>query len=159
MNTVATRGLVIAIISAVPYAAVAHQSPPEVTTSICELARRGQEMSGKRVRVKVVFDTDCRHGSVAVDPQCPTVVMSVSYSHKEPKDKGLADFNRVVCALPSDWATNPRPSELIREYSLEASGEFVWRPREVRHLIIVERQGLLVIDKVWQFKRIPRLPG
>ena len=115
------------------------QTPPtDVSTSICELRRRHQEMDGKRVRVKAFFATDFQENSVVYDRACPSIAMA--FRSKEPKDKSVEQFERALYERLS-------PFDMDRVFSLEVSGRFVWRPRG-------KPQGELMVDKVWRFERV-----
>lgn len=133
--------LFVSALSVVIMTASASGAPDSARTSVCELARAGQRISGRSVRMTAVYVTDLLERSVLKDHRCPMAHIEPDWSlQKNPiHDPSLDEFDKALYARPDE----AQPTQFL----IDVSGKFVWQSGENPH-------GSLIFDKVWSFKRV-----
>lgn len=119
----------------------------DTTISVCELARRGPEMAGRRVRVKAVYESDRRESSLLVDGTCPSVALSPLMSRKKGRDPSIDGMEEAMYQVPSDYRTDPLRVGMGVTLAVDVSGTFAWKSDE-------HPPGQLTIDRVWHWERV-----
>jgi hypothetical protein len=105
--------------------------------SICELAKAGEQMNGRHVRLTAIYLTDLFEISVLKDRRCTSEYVAPNW--KSSQDPSLDAFDKALYTRPDD----PK----LTTFSIDVSGIFVWRANE-------NPQGSLIFEKVWSFKRV-----
>ena len=110
----------------------------ETRTTICELARNGRALSGKQVRLTVVYISDLTERSALLDRNCPEKIVGIHFTAKKP-DQSVGEFREAFEGRLEDLE--------VRQFVVEVSGRFTWRSPQ-------ERYGFIEIQKVWSYRRI-----
>jgi hypothetical protein len=71
-------------------------------TSVCELAKAGKAMDGRRIRLRAVFVSDLMHSSVLKDRGCPTEGVSPLQAEGAMQDQSAEKFNNAMWGKPED---------------------------------------------------------
>lgn len=121
------------------------------TLSVCELKAQGPELNGQYVRVKAEFVTDLNHFAFFRDPTCPHAIISEDDPPLSMQDQSIRKFDRAL------WHHAPFASLKFR---VEVSGKFEWQknwqpPLNLSAVVKPGPRGILTIERVWDFKRIP----
>ncbi|MGH7927076.1 MAG: hypothetical protein ACREQV_04720 [Candidatus Binatia bacterium] len=118
--------------------AASGQGPEEVEqVSICQLAKAGEKMNGRHIRLTAIYLTDLLEISVLKDRRCPSEYFAPNW--KLSQDPSLDAFDKVLYSRPDDLN--------LTTFSIDVSGIFVWWVNE-------KPQGSLILEKVWSFKRV-----
>jgi hypothetical protein len=117
--------------------AIAVAQADENRTSLCELAKAGEHMNGRRIRLTAVYLTDLLDRSVLKDRRCPEQYFALDW--KAPLDPSLDAFEKAVYAGAND--------KELTQFVIEVSGEVLWQANE-------NPRGTLIAKKIWRFKRV-----
>lgn len=107
-------------------------------TSICELVALGGRAEGRKVRLDAVYTTDRFESTSITDPKCPGIV--VRARDADSVDPSMKEFDTAVLGSVEDHS--------VRVFAFDVSGTFEWTSGKKPH-------GILFIERVWAFKRIP----
>lgn len=139
MSASRVRGLVALAVTAMLMAAAHADEKLIQKSSVCELAKFGKEMDGRRVRVSAIYMSDQMHGSMLKDQHCFAEYIDLFRAADGKQDPSIEKFD---VAVRGRGLADPE----LRVFSVDVSGTFHWRVDEVAH-------GEFLIEKVWRFKR------
>jgi hypothetical protein len=139
--------LVLAIGAVFSYPSASH----EKIYSVCELKVLGSTLNGKYVRLAGQYTTDLNHVAFFSDPACKR---SLIYADEPPlhlKDKSVKKFDHAL------WHNAPFAS---LKFQMDVSGKFEWQkkwqpPLNLSAVLRAQPRGVLMIQKVWHFQRLP----
>ncbi|HEY8698013.1 MAG TPA: hypothetical protein VIM02_10365 [Rhizomicrobium sp.] len=139
--------LLLAIVAVFSHPASSH----EKVYSVCELKVLGPSLNGKYVRLAGQYETDLNHVAFFFDPACKRSLIYADEPPLQLKDKSVRKFDYAL------WHNAPFASLKFR---MDASGKFEWQkewqpPLNLSAVLKPRPRGVLMIQKVWRFQRLP----
>ncbi|HEY5047659.1 MAG TPA: hypothetical protein VII49_06555 [Rhizomicrobium sp.] len=117
--------------------------------TVCQLSQHGASFDGQYVRVKATYLTDLHHFSLLKDPACPRDSIDEDEGQTPEANPGLKRFDEAVLSAQMTSSSG---------FEVEVSGKFLWQrnwqpPLLLSRVMKAGPRGVLIVDKVWDFKR------